>query len=528
MKNFSSRLILLSLLFISFNFIYSQNGLGDKQIDSLVEKTMKTFNVPGIAVAVLKDGKIVHLKGYGTRSLEKGGKVDENTLFGVASNTKAFTSAALGKLIDEGKLSWDTHVTDIIPEFKLYDPYVTSEFTVRDLLTHRSGLGLGAGDMMVFPASNVIDKDQMIHNLRYLKPVSSFRSKFDYDNLLYIVAGEVVERVSGKEYETYIKENFLEPLKMDRTAMSWHRIKDYSNVIEGHAPVDGKLIPVGLSFTKVANSAAGIYSSVADMSKWVQAQLNDGKYGENLQDSLFSEKVHHDMWTPQTIIPTGKGAYNTHFLAYGLGWFLSDVNGYYQVTHTGGLLGIVSQVTMIPEMDLGIIVLTNQQSGAAFRSITNTIKDSYFGIRGKDRIKQYNDARLKSEKKADSVVAAVWEQVEKEQKASKGKDVNLDRYAGVYKDPWYGKVDITKKEGKLYFKSENISDFQGEMSFYKGNTFVVKWNDPTLKADAFVIFTLDKEAQANGFSMSPVSPLTDFSFDFQDLDFERLKENKEK
>ncbi|MGB7786048.1 MAG: serine hydrolase [Salinimicrobium sp.] len=522
MKTTFLRLPLLALfLFISVQL--SAQGLSDQQLDSLVEKTMKTFNVPGIAVAVLKDGQVKHMQGYGTRSLEKGGKVDENTLFGVASNTKAFTSAALGQLVDQGKIDWDTKVTEIIPEFKLYDPYVTSEFTVRDLLTHRSGLGLGAGDMMVFPASNITTKDELIYNLRYLKPVSSFRSKFDYDNLLYIVAGEVVERVSGEEYETYIKNHFFEPLGMDRTAMSWHRIDDYSNVIEGHAPVDGELVPVGLSFTKSANAAAGVYSSIEDMSKWIRALLNAGKYGKNLEHELFSQSILNEMWSPQTIIPGGSGLYNTHFRAYGLGWFLSDVNGYKEVTHTGGLLGIVSQVTMIPELDLGIIVLTNQQSGAAFNSITNTILDSYFGIEGKDRIKQYNDSRLRREKKADSVVAAVKKDLEMIKKNKTGKP-QFSGFTGTYEDPWFGKVSISEKDGKLHFKSANIADFEGTLSFYKGSSFVVNWNDRSLNADAFVIFSLDKEGMANGFLMEPVSPLTDFSFDFQDLDFVKLEE----
>ena len=521
MKNHFHKVFIFFSFFFFFSLLSSAQALNSKKIDSLVEKTLTTFNVPGIAVAVLKDGKVIHLKGYGTRSLKSGGKVDENTLFGIASNTKAFTSAALGKLIDQGKLEWDTKVTDIIPEFKLYDPYVTSEFTVRDLLTHRSGLGLGAGDMMVFPASNVTDKSQLIHNLRFLKPVSSFRSKYDYDNLLYIVAGEVVTRVSGKDYDDFIRDNFLKPLGMSKTAISWRQIEDYTNVIDGHAPVNGELIPVGLSFTEVANPAAGIYSSVTDMSKWVQAQLNQGKYGEKLQDSLFSKKVHQEMWTPQTIIRRGKGPYNTHFTAYGLGWNLSDVNGYLQVTHTGGLLGIVSQVTMIPELDLGIIVLTNQQSGAAFSAITNSIKDSYFGVKGENRIKQYNDSRLKQEKQADEEVARVWKDIEAQQKNNKF-TVNLEMYTGTFNDPWFGKVTIAKKEGKLYFESENISDFKGEMIFYKGNTFIVKWNDRTLNADAFVLFSLNKEARADGFKMEAVSPMTDFSFDFQDLDFKRL------
>ncbi|UJH92150.1 beta-lactamase family protein [Antarcticibacterium sp. 1MA-6-2] len=295
---------------------------------------MKTFDVPGMAVAVLKDGEVIHMEGYGTRSLKSGGKVDENTLFGVASNTKAMTSAALAILIDQGKLEWDTKVTEVIPEFKLYDPYVTSEFTVRDLLTHRSGLGLGAGDLMVWPSQNKTTRDELIYNLRYLKPVSSFRSQYDYDNLLYIVAGVIVERVSGQDYETFIEENIFKPLGMDDSAVNYNLIEDKTNVIDGHAPTDGKLVTVGLSFTEAANPAAGVYSSVSDMSKWVQTQLNSGKYGENLQNSLFSEEQHYEMWSPQTLVHTGRGNYNTNFKAYGLGWFLSDVNGYKEVTHT--------------------------------------------------------------------------------------------------------------------------------------------------------------------------------------------------
>lgn len=520
-NNLLSKLFLIYLLFLGISA--SAQGFSEKQLDSLVQKAMKTFDVPGIAVAILKDGEVVHRKGYGVRSLDRGGKVDENTLFGVASNTKAMTSAALAILIDEGKLEWDTRVTEIIPEFKLYDPYVTSEFTVRDLLTHRSGLGLGAGDLMVWPSQNTTKKEELIYNLRYLKPVSSFRSQYDYDNLLYIVAGVVVERVSGKNYEDFIEERIFEPLEMNRSAVNYNLIEDKSNIIDGHAPTDGKLVTVGLSFTEAANPAAGVYSSVADMSKWVQAQLNGGKYGKNLQQELFSERQHREMWTPQTLVGTRKGDYNTNFRAYGLGWFLSDVNGYKEVTHTGGLLGIVSQVTMIPDIDLGIIVLTNQQSGAAFRSITNSIKDSYFGMKNKDRISQYNESRLRAEKRADSVVAEVWSNVAEVQKKNKRNPVDLDKYTGTYRDPWFGKVNIKMFNGKLRFEAERAPDLHGEMSFYKGNSFVVRWDDRSLNGDAFVVFQLDREGKPVGFSMEPVSPMTDFSFDYQDLDFSRTK-----
>ncbi len=520
MKFSISRTCLVFVFLLLTGITGFSQALSSEQIDSLVQKTMKAFDVPGMAVAVLKDGKVVSKNSYGIRSIKTGEPVNNQTLFGVASNTKAFTTAALAQLIDQNKLEWDTKVNDIIPEFKLYDPYVTSEFTIRDLITHRSGLGLGAGDLMVFPASNTTTLDEMIHNLRFLKPVSSFRSKFDYDNLLYIVAGEVVSRVSGKTYENYIKDNFFKPLQMDRSFLDVSKIDADNNRIDGHAPVNGKLEITGGTFTDISYPAAGIYTSIDDMSKWVQTQLNDGKYGEKLEDSLFSEKAHREMWTPQTLIKSGKGAYNTHFSAYGLGWFLRDVNGYFQVGHTGGLLGIVSQVTMIPELDLGIIVLTNQQSGAAFNAITNSIKDGYFGINDKNRIKQYNDNRLSAEKKADSITASVEKALEA-QISSKTTKPEISNFSGDYQDPWFGKVMITQENGELKFEAEKSSDLTGTMEFYKGTTYVVRWNDPSLKADAFVNFSLDTEGKAKGFTMSPISPLTDFSYDYQDLDFKR-------
>ena len=517
----SFKAIVASLFFfLTIQASFSQ-ALTPEEIDSLVQKTMKTFDVPGMAVAVLKDGEVVSKKGYGVRSLKTEKPVNTETMFGVASNTKAFTSAALAQLIDQGKLEWDTKVTDIIPEFKLYNPYVTSEFTVRDLLTHRSGLGLGAGDLMIFPANNTTTKSEMIHNLRYLKPVSSFRSKFDYDNLLYIVAGEVIARVSKQPYDAYIQEHFFNPLDMNRTTLDGDKILNDNNRIDGHAPVNDKLEITGATFTKISDPAGGMYASIDDMAKWVQVRLDHGKYGPKKQDSLFSEQAHREMWTPQTILRTGKGAYNIHFYAYGLGWFLKDVNGYFQASHTGGLLGIVSQVTLIPELDLGIIVLTNQQSGAAFTAITNSIKDGYFGITDQNRVKQYNDSRLKREKHADSITASVEKNITASLK-NKASKPNPENYVGTYTDPWFGKVTVSAKKDGLYFTSEKSKDLTGIMQFYKGTTYVVRWDDASLKADAFVIFSLDTEGRAKGFTMKPISPLTDFSYDFQDLKFDRV------
>ena len=512
---------LLALAFIVVGSVQlNAQIISSIEIDSLVEKTLRTFDVPGIAVAIVKDGKIIHSKGYGVRSLKSNQKVDENTLFGIASNSKAFTAATLGILVDEGKLKWDDKVTDHIPEFKLYSPYVTEEFTIKDLLTHRSGLGLGAGDLMIFPDSSDFTKKDIIYNLRFLKPVSSFRTKYDYDNLLYIVAGEVVTRVSGMSWESFVETRIMQPLNMLNSAASFTRLKDKSNVIDAHAPVNGKVQAIRRDFMEVMGPAGGIYSNLTDMCKWVNMQLSKGNYGEDSKKKLFSEGVHEEMWSPQTIIQVrGQSGYNTHFASYGLGWFLSDVKGYKQVTHTGGLAGIVTQVTLIPEMKLGIIVFTNQQSGAAFTAITNTIKDSYFGIKGIDRVSEMHGRVMKNETNAGKTTDDIWNEVAKQKNASAKTDNGI--YTGTYSDKWFGDIVISVKNGMLWFDSKRSPRLTGEMLTYKGNTFIVKWNDRSMDADAFVMFDLDNTGKAFYIKMNAISPLTDFSYDFQDLDFHR-------
>ncbi|HEY2650165.1 MAG TPA: serine hydrolase [Puia sp.] len=488
-------------------------------IDMLVEKARKSFEVPGIAVAVIKDGKLVHSRGYGVRSLNTGVAVDENTLFGIASNSKAFTAFALGMLVDEGRMSWDDKVRKWIPEFKLYDPYVTEEFTIRDLLTHRSGLGLGAGDLMLFPDSSNFSQEDIIHNLQFLKPVSSFRTKFDYDNNLYIVAGEVVKRVSGISWDEFVETRIMKPIGMNHSAGSFDRLRDKSDVIDGHANVDGKVKVIARSSMKVGHSAGGVNSSIADLSKWVMLLLNQGKYGPDTA-RLFDPKIQNEIWSSQTILNAGEpGYYNTHFKSYGFGFFIEDVKGYKELSHTGGLEGMVTQITMIPELQLGIIVLTNQEEGAAFTSITNQIKDGYLGLPRKDWVAEkltQRNAQIQSAKK-------ITDEVDKEISKSLEHPAPIDFtiYTGTYNDPWFGDVLISFKNGKYWFESKRSPKLSGEMLPYKGNSFVMIWPDHSMGANAFVLFSLDENGKTNGMKMKAISPLTDFSYDFQDLDFKK-------
>jgi CubicO group peptidase (beta-lactamase class C family) len=506
------------LVLLAFN-IHSFAQISIEEVDNVVNRALTAFNVPGIAVAIVKDGKVVLAKGYGVKSILTNEKVDANTLFGIASNSKAYTSAALAILVDEGKLKWDDKVISYLPNFKMYNDYVTHEFTIRDLLTHRSGLGLGAGDLMIWPDGSNFSAQDIIQNLQYLKPVSAFRTQYDYDNLLYIVAGEVIHKVSSLSWCDFIESRIMKPLEMKNSAASFIRLKDTSNVIAPHVPIDGKLKVISRYKNQILDAAGGIYSNVNDMSKWVTMQLNNGKYGtENKQ--LFSEKEHNEMWSPQTIIPINtKPPYNSHFSSYGLGWFLSDVKGYKQVTHTGGLEGIVTQVTLFPEMNLGIVVLTNQQSGAAFSAITNTIKDSYLGIKSEDYVTVYSNRVKASEESADKVTDEVWATVAKNKKDNI--KIDFSNYIGTYKDNWLGDIVISEKKGKLLFACKRSPQLSGELFFYKDKNLVVKWNNAYFHADAHLFFEYDATGKAIAIKMKPISELTDFSYDFQDLDFKR-------
>lgn len=516
MKKFT---IILLVLAISNTAIYAQ--ISSKQVDELVEKTLKTFNVPGIAVAIVKDGKVVHAEGYGVKSILTKQKVDANTLFGIASNSKAFTSAALAMLVDEGKVKWDDKVIKYLPNFRMYNEYVTNEFTIRDLLTHRSGLGFGAGDLMIWPDGSDFTAQDIIQNLQYLKPVSAFRTQYDYDNLLYIVAGEVIHVASGLSWCDFIEQRMMKPLDMNSSAASFLRLKDTTNIIVPHVPIDGKLKVIKRYQNQLFDAAAGIYSSVNDLSKWTIMQMNNGKYGTN-NKQLFSTKEHNEMWQLQTIIPVNpRPPYNTHFSGYGLGWFLSDVKGYKQVTHTGGLEGIVTQVTLLPELNLGIIVLTNQQSGAAFRAITNTIKDSYLGIPVEDYVTNYSKSLKENEASADKKTEAVWATVAKNKK-DKFK-IDFKTIVGTYKDNWFGEVVLFEKRGKLYFASKRSPQLAGEIFFYKENNYVVKWDNAYFHADAHLFLECDSTGKAIRLTMKPISELTDFSYDFQDLDFRKMQ-----
>ncbi len=489
------------------------------KIDDTVARAMKAFEVPGMAVGIVKDGKLIYSKGYGVREFGKSGAVDADTLFQIGSNTKAFTTAALSILVDEGKISWDDKVIDHLPQFRMYDPYVTREFTIRDLLTHRSGLGLGAGDLMVFPESD-ITRDEIIHGLRYLKPVSSFRSQFDYDNTLYMVAGQIIPAVTGKSWEEFVETRIIAPLGMQPCSSTYGRIRDRRNVASPHVVVEGKLSVVPVMNIDAIGPAGTINCSIDGMAKWLMTQLEAGKSPSGKQ--IFSQARNAEMWsvvTPTSVNPMSASMMRTHFAGYGLGWGLEDVFGYKKVAHTGGVVGTVTWVAMIPELKLGVLVFTNQQSGAAMVSVGNQILDAYLRAPARDWVEL---ASANSKNRDDS--AKVIEDAAAKVLASAGPpSLPLDTYAGTYNDPWRGDATVRREGDRLFLKVSRTKDLEGPLLPYSGNIFVVRWNNRSLEADSYVRFEQGYDGKVTGMKMRAVSPATDFSFDFHDLDFTKVE-----
>jgi len=490
--------------------------LAQPDIELVVQRCRTEFNVPGIAVAIVHDGKMVFAKGYGVRRLDTGAPVTSKTLFGVASNTKAFTAAALAILVDEKKLAWDDRVIDHLASFQMSDPYVSREMRIRDLLIHNSGLALGAGDLMYFPEST-FTSDEVYARLRHVPLSASFRSRYAYDNILYLVAGKVIEKVSGKPWNVFLRERILDPIGMTQTVLSVKNLDARPDVALPHAPDgDGKLRQLNHSSMDNNAPAAAMQSSAEEMARWVMLQLNRGELDGK---RIFSERQSREMWSMQTIIavatpPKPLAALQANFAGYGLGWNLSDYRGEKIVSHTGGLFGMVSRVTMIPTRKVGVIVLTNQENGAAFNAITYTVLDHYLAAPATDWVaaqKQALDQRTAEARKKVAAEAA------KRNAASKP-SLPQASYAGRYRDAWYGDVIVEEANGKLAIRFTHSPSLNGVLEHFQYDTFIARWGDRTMNADAYVTFVLSAEGAVDRVRMKAVSPLTDFSFDFHHLD----------
>ncbi len=502
---------------IAFPFFVHAQTLDEKlkEVDDYANTVISTWkdSGAGMAIAIVKDDKVVMQKGYGIRELGKPDKPDENTVFAIASNSKAFTTASLAILVDEKKLNWDDKVSKYLPEFQMYDPWVTSELTVRDLVTHRVGLDTFSGDLLWYETT--YSPDEILRRVRFLKPVSSFRTRFGYQNLMFIAAGKVVEKVSGQSWCDFVTTRILKPLDMNRTTCSIKSLPD--NAAWPHNESGGKLRVLQRGNVDGAYSAAALNSSVADLSKWVRTQLNGGKFeGKQIFSEAQGWQMHQQFLAQQVGLQGSRTNPTRHFSGVGMGWFVYDYYGRKIINHSGGLDGMLSYTVLIPEEKVGFLVLTNSES-SAFSIMMNKIRDVFVGAPKRDwntEVKAQTDAG----KKADADEKAKVD-------AARVKDTKpslaLAQYAGTYGDKLYGDVTIAEENGKLVMRFGPSPNFVADLEHWHYDTFEIKWR-PSVSYNfprGFVTFTIDKNGKTERLNVD--QPNNDFWF--YELDLKRTK-----
>jgi CubicO group peptidase (beta-lactamase class C family) len=491
---------------------------GDSDIDALAQGFIKAFDTPGMSVSIIRPGRPDFARGYGVRTLGKPDAVDAHTLFGIASNSKAFTAAAIAILVDEGKVGWDEPVTRYIPEFRMADPVVTQMMTVRDLLVHRSGLALGAGDLMEFPHTTHSVED-ILHGLQYLKLERGFRTGYAYDNILYIVAGILIARVSGQSWEDFVTARLFVPLGMTETVAALSRVRT-ENVAGRHArlgpPVRGMgpVRIIGADEQDKIDAAGGINTSAHDVLAWFHVQLANGVLPGGKR--LWSVEQADAMWAPQTITGDTVGAtpdkpIQSVLSAYALGWSIQAYRDHRLVSHSGGLLGQTTQHALLPELGCAVAVYTNVEDGYAGYGLRNAILDRLVGAPAFDWVAW--TVKFRDDRQAEALKEAGGAP----RKPAGGPSLPLAAYAGRYRDPWYGDIMVSVKGGTLAIDFTRTASFKSALEPWGADAFRTHF-PPEAGEDAVVFFAV-KDGAVTGVTMKALSPLADFSFDYQHLAF---------
>jgi len=488
-------------------------------MDAVAAAFLAEFGTPGAALGVVRAGRPDWLKGYGVRRLGHPGKVDADTLFAVASNTKAMTAALLAMLVDEKKIAWDDPVTKHLPEAQMYDPATSAAMTVRDLLTHRSGLPLGAGDLMIWPTTTHTRAD-VVRGLRHLKPVRGFRTGYDYDNVLYVAAGALIEKVEGRPWEAVVSERILKPAGM-ATAAPAPSMAPAANLAGRHARLGGPMYGLG-RMTLVERQetdsfapAGGVQASVRDMAAWLRLQLARGVAPDGRR--LWSEARAEEMWTPQTIIssspgPTAEDPSRAMFRTYALGWNVFDYRGERVIGHSGGMNGQITYTAMVPARGLGVVVLTNAEERGVLNGLRNTLLDRLLGASPFDWLGFYRNSIKAERDKAVAELAAAAPTA-----AAGGPSLPLEAYAGLYRDPWYGDLRVTHGRGGLRVDFLKTTAFKGPLEPWGPDRFRTRFGDPTVE-DAVLAFRVEG-GRVVEVTAAALSPLADFSYDFHHLSF---------
>jgi len=503
--------------------VAGQAGAREAQVDpvrlaALVDDAVARYDLPGIAVGVVVDGEVVLRQTRGELRAGQGAPVDADTLFKIASNSKAMTAAVLARQVDAGLLRWDDPVVRHLPDFRMADDWVTREIQVRDLLIHNSGLGPGAGDLMLWPSPNRFTRAEVIHGLRHLRPRWSFRSRYAYDNTLYIVAGEVAAAVAGVPFDVLVRREVFEPLGMTRCqAGSWSR-DAVGNVAQPHARIDGGNVVVRADEATIPDepmmAAGGLRCSLDDMLRWAQVWLDTG--AADPQRAWLSQAQREAAWTAHMPMPLGarmRAWDRSHFSAYGYGWRLTDVDGTSKASHTGTLKGMYSALTLLPERGVGIVVLINGDADEARTVLMQALVKQFTGANGPHDVAYY--AGLLAAERDDSGASGGGTRTPARTPTAQ----QIANIAGRWRDPWFGSVDVCPREDGLTFASERSPKLHGDVVAVD-DRLQVRWQEADVDVDAWLIAS-PVRGRATMLHMAKVDPGADFSYDFEDLAFVR-------
>ena len=489
--------IIVLLLLLTVQVVVAQQAPG-ADFDQYVNKALKDWGVPGVAIAIVKDDRIVLAKGYGVRELNKPAPVDENTLFAIGSSSKAFTAASIAILVDQGKLKWDDPATKHLPGLQLFDPYSTRELTVSDLLSHRSGLA--RGDLLWYGSE--YDRNEILRRVRFLKPSWSLRARFGYQNIMFLAAGQIIPSVSGKTWDDFMRERIFTPLGMKSTSTSIKAFAGATNVATPHSRIDDRIQVISWRNIDNIAPAGSINSNVQDMAQWIRVNLGDGVYQKQ---RLISSSAIKEMQTPQTIVrlegPRASLYPEAHFLSYGLGWFLSDYRGRKLVEHGGAIDGMRAEVAMLPEEKLGLVILTNLNGTTLPQALMFKILDIYLNAPGRD----WSSEMMKTERNLEAVAKAAEKKAEGERVTGTSPSLALEKYAGTFQSDMYGETKVSFENQKLVVRFG--PNFTGDLSHWHYDTFRVTWRDQ-VQGKAFVTFRLNRQGKADVVNIENLSEFT--------------------
>ena len=502
-------LILLSLGMLQFSRAQISRQLFDT-IDQYMIQMVKSWDVPGMSIGIIKDGEIVFTGNYGQKQIGEGNAPDQETLYAIASNTKAFTSALMGMLVQEGTINWDDKVQQYLPYFAVYDPWVSAEITIRDLLCHRVGLGTFSGDVIWYKSD--FTSEELIKRIKHLPQAYDFRAGYGYSNLMYITAGKLIEEVTGKSWAENIQEKILRPLNMQRTLTSVRGLTHTQNYATPHARENEINAPIDWENWDQVAATGGLISSVNDMAKWMIFNLNHGIIGS---DTLLTSATRNILWTPHnnfTVDHTQENDFDRHFSAYGLGWGISDYRGNLRVGHTGGYDGMITAVNLIPDQNLGVVVLTNGMQSPIMAA-------TYYAL---DMMLQGNSADW-SNKLLEQRGQSMQERIEA-RKAARIEQTEpsaaQESYAGSYRSEIYGDITVERTQNEWVLKFSHSPSLSARLSHWHYDVWKLNWEEKHAWFDfGTVRFDTNSDMQVTGLT---------FNVPNNDIFFEELKPYKVK